>query len=159
MVAAAVGADTERGDEVTVIAGTFEVAEEVVTPFYDTSWFAMAARYGAGLIALLLGLLLGVRPIIKAWRGKEEDAEDEDDEENEDADGVEVLAAGGATASLAGPSGASSGGLSTGGSGPSAADELREQVDLARKLAHEQPERAVAALRRMLAAPIEGQGA
>jgi flagellar M-ring protein FliF len=36
---------------------------------------------------------------------------------------------------------------------------LREQVDLARRLATEQPDRAVAALRRMLAAPVEGPAA
>ena len=152
LVSTAVGADEQRGDQVTVISGAFEAVEEVEVPFYETSWFAMALRYGSGLIALILGLLLGVRPIINALRGPQGDDEDDEDELDEDADGEEaedsvdpetgeVIPATQRTASLTAVPGE---------------EELREQVELARRLAAEQPERAVAALRRMLAAPAEG---
>lgn len=147
LVSAAVGADPQRGDQVTVISGAFGAVEEVEVPFYETSWFAMALRYGTALIAVILGLLLGVRPIINALRGPQAgDEEDEDDEDIEaiDPETGEVIAAQPRAASAS--------------TSPSE-NELREQVELARRLAAEQPDRAVAALRRMLAAPVEGAGA
>lgn len=142
LVSAAVGADTQRGDQVRVVTGAFEAVEEMAIPFYETSWFAMALRYGTALIAVILGLLLGVRPIISALRGpKREDVEDS----VEDEEGGESAQRPGAPASLPAAS--------------NSPDDLREQVDLARRLANEQPERAAAALRRMLAAPAGGAGA
>lgn len=149
LVSAAVGANTQRGDQVTVVAGAFEAVEEVEVPFYETGWFAMALRYGGGLLALILALVLGVRPIVKAIRGKQADAAAEDDAdqvaETEDEQGFAVPGRPQATvANLTVDSGN---------------DLLREQVDLARRLAAEQPDRAVAALRRMLAAPVEGPAA
>ncbi len=140
LVSAAVGADTARGDQVRVVTGAFEAVEEEAIPFYETSWFAMALRYGTALIAVILGLLLGVRPIISALRGPKRDDADED--EAEQAEAVPGLAA--PSIPIAGQSASS------------AQDDLREQVDLARRLATEQPERAAAALRRMLAAPAAG---
>lgn len=153
LVSAAVGADQQRGDAVTVITGTFEAGEVDAIPFYDTGWFAMALRYGTALIAVLMGLLLGVRPIIKAWRGKQDDAEALAGEGESEGDALAAPAIAGQSApapALPGPDGIRP---------RSPQDELREQVDLARRLAHEQPERAVAALRRMLAAPAQGKGA
>ncbi len=149
LVSTAVGADPQRGDQVTVIAGAFGPVEEMEVPFYETSWFAMALRYGTALIAVILGLLLGVRPIINALRGPQADDEEDEDDEDEGAEVLdpetgEVIAAPVRTANLAGVPGE---------------EELREQVELARRLAAEQPDRAVAALRRMLAAPAEGAGA
>ncbi|MFB0613807.1 flagellar basal-body MS-ring/collar protein FliF [Aurantiacibacter poecillastricola] len=136
LVSAAVGADPQRGDQVTVIAGAFEPVEVVETPFYETDWFALALRYGTALLAVVLGLLFGVRPIMKALRGPQETpAEDE-------ADDAEVIEAEIPLTSQPAP-------ILT--AGP---DELREQVELARRLANEQPERAVVALRRMLATPV-----
>jgi len=143
LVSAAVGANAQRGDTITVVAGAFEAVEEVSVPFYDTGWFAMALRYGGGLIALVLGLMLGVRPIVKAIRGPQQDAED-DEVLAEDDDGEAAQPRSQPRAAAVS--------LADG----SANDDLREQVDLARRLAVEQPERAAAALRRMLAAPVEG---
>lgn len=151
LVATAVGADLQRGDQITVIAGAFEEVEEIATPFYETGWFAMALRYGTALIAVLMGLLLGVRPIINALRGPDAD-EDEEDDDAEDEDGEETVSAG--TGEVI-PGTIRPANL---GSNPGD-EELREQVELARRLAAEQPDRAVAALRRMLAAPVEGAGA
>lgn len=153
LVSAAVGANPARGDQVSVVAGAFEAVVEEAVPFYETSWFAMALRYGTALIAVILGLLLGVRPIINALRGPKaaETEEDEGSETGEDAidpaTGQPVPTVSGGTI-MAQQGGALSG-----------QDDLREQVDLARRLANEQPERAAAALRRMLAAPASGAGA
>lgn len=141
LVESAVGASLERGDKVTVIAGAFDPVKEEETPFYQTGWFDMAIRYGSGLLAVLLALLLGVRPILKALRrdpGAEEDAEDGT------ADAI-----------------AEAGEQAADGAKPISAQQtdLGEQVDLARRLAAEQPERAVVALKRMLADPGEGRAA
>ena len=147
LVSAAVGANAQRGDQVTVVAGAFEAVEEVAVPFYETSWFAMALRYGGGLVALVLGLLLGVRPIVSAIRGRQSDPAEGEElvASDEDGDAADPATGAGRATPVNGqvmPSNAN--------------DELREQVELARRLAAEQPERAVAALRRMLAAPPQG---
>lgn len=141
LVSAAVGANAARGDQVRVVTGAFEAVEEEAIPFYETSWFAMALRYGTALIAVVLGLLLGVRPIINALRGPKPDDAAED---SELAEGEDVPERPGSVTIL--PASAN-------------ADDLAEQVELARRLANEQPERAAAALRRMLAAPATGAGA
>ncbi|MXP30611.1 flagellar M-ring protein FliF [Erythrobacter jejuensis] len=143
LIQAAVGANPDRGDTVTVMVGAFEPATIADTPFYETSWFAMALRYSGGLIALLLVLLLGVRPLLAILRGDTTAAEDTEDEEGEQSvsategaeAGIAIAASPDASGSLAGPA------------------NLREQVALARRIANEQPDRAVTALQRMLAAP------
>ncbi|WP_120077713.1 flagellar basal-body MS-ring/collar protein FliF [Aurantiacibacter odishensis] len=139
LVTAAVGASPQRGDQVTVVAGAFEPVEAVETPFHETGWFAMVLRYGTALIAVILGLLLGVRPILKALRGQQDEAGSDD---------VPALPAGeeGEEILIAPHPVPAAGGR----------DDLQEQVALARRLANEQPERAVVALRRMLATPEAG---
>jgi flagellar M-ring protein FliF len=153
LVSAAVGADIQRGDVVTVVAGAFDPVEDMAVPFYETGWFAMALRYGGGLLALILALVLGVRPIVSAIRGKQGAAAETADVEPADEAGEadDGFAQPGRAISLNGPP--SFGTITMPGG---ANDELREQVELARRLAAEQPERAVAALRRMLAAPVAG---
>jgi flagellar M-ring protein FliF len=153
LVSAAVGAETQRGDVVTVVAGAFDPVEDVAVPFYETGWFAMALRYGGGLLALILALVLGVRPIVAAIRGRQGVAADtaEADPADEAGDVGDGFTQPGRAISLNGlPS------FGTIAMPGGANDELREQVELARRLAAEQPERAVAALRRMLAAPVAG---
>ncbi len=141
LVSAAVGADAQRGDQVTVIAGAFEPVEVVETPFYETGWFSLALRYGVGLIVALLGLVFVIRPIMRALRPQPAAEQDE-------AETIEG-AADGAAATLPSP-------RNTAEQASLPSDELREQVDLARRLASEQPDRAAAALRRMLAEPARG---
>ena len=53
LISAAVGAQADRGDQVTVMVGSFDPAVMEEPPFYETSWFGMALRYGrrAGCIA------------------------------------------------------------------------------------------------------------
>lgn len=131
LVEAAVGADPRRGDQVNVMVGKFEPATLDDPPFYETPWFGTALRYGSAMLALLLVLLFGVRPLLAILRGRNEPdpaAGDMDSAAEEPAPAPAIL---------------------TG-------EALREQVALARQLAAEQPDRAVIALQRMLAAPSAG---
>jgi flagellar M-ring protein FliF len=68
LVSAAVGADPTRGDQVAVAVRAFNPADITPPKFYEQPWFAMAVRNGVALLAVLLTLLLGVRPLIKALR-------------------------------------------------------------------------------------------
>ncbi|GMN01798.1 flagellar basal-body MS-ring/collar protein FliF [Erythrobacter sp. MTPC3] len=143
LIETAVGADPDRGDTVTVLVGAFPPAVIADLPFYETRWFSMALRYGGGLIALLLVLLLGVRPLLAILRGDKKGASEgaaDEAEQDLDPETGEIIAApvAGSQAQLAAP------------------ENLREQVALARRLATEQPDRAVSALQRMLISPQNG---
>lgn len=131
LVSAAVGADEERGDVVNVMSSAFEEVTVEEPPFYEAGWFDLALRYGGAFLALILLLLFGVRPFLKRLKQPELDVDEEDDEDGEAAD----LAL-----------------ISDAGEGD-AAPNVAAQVELARQLAGAQPDRAVAALQRMLAAP------
>lgn len=144
LVEAAVGANAERGDQVTVVVGAFEPATMAEPAFYETGWFAMAMRYGVALLAVLMALLLGVRPLLAILRSDKKGAE----VSGEAADSGHINPETGEVVVSAGQPA-----LATGGSAPA---DLREQVALARKLASEQPDRAVTALQRMLMSPREG---
>lgn len=69
LVSAAVGANAQRGDQVKVIQRSFEQITDAPMAFYESAWFATVVRYGASVIAVLLVLLLGVRPLVAALRG------------------------------------------------------------------------------------------
>jgi flagellar M-ring protein FliF len=122
---AAVGADLNRGDDVAVMVRKFDVIPIEEAPIYESAWFAMALRYGAALIAMILVLLLGIRPVVKALRRARTEA-DKDEE----------------------------GGMEPGGdtAKPYAIDAavLGQQVTLAQRYVAEQPENALLALRQML---------
>lgn len=138
LVSAAVGANTQRGDMVKVVASKFEPTDLEAPAFYEEPWFAMLVRYGTALIAVLLVLLLAVRPLIGKLRsrgGKGETA-DAPLALGRDADGEGTGT----------PLGADNGVAALG-------EDLPRQVELARRLAASQPERAVEALQRMLDAP------
>lgn len=146
LVSAAVGANTQRGDMVQVVASKFEPADLAPPAFYEEPWFAMLVRYGSALIAVLLVLLLAVRPLIGKLRGggtkgkgKGADAA---------ADGTPLAL--GANGEDAAAEGDTQSGNTDRGVPP---EDLPRQVELARRLAAQQPERAVEALQRMLEAP------
>ncbi|MFO6446346.1 flagellar basal-body MS-ring/collar protein FliF [Erythrobacter sp. NE805] len=132
LVSAAVGANTQRGDMVKVVASKFEPTDLAPPAFYEEAWFAMLVRYATALIAVILVLLLAVRPLIARLRGRGAAAA----ETGEDAP----------------PALADATGAGAGTPAPSLED-LPRQVELARRLAASQPERAVEALQRMLDAP------
>lgn len=142
LVSATVGADPTRGDQVAVVVRNFQPTTIDQPKFWETPWFAMAVRNGVALLAVLMTLLLGVRPLIKALKrdpGPPEDAR-----------------------VLPGPAD-DDGGDETGGyaarSTMSSASEpidpamLGKQVGLAQRLVREKPDTAVAALRQMLNDP------
>ena len=143
LVSAAVGLDTQRGDQVAVIARDFSKVVDAGVPFYESGWFATLLRYGAALVALLLVLLLGVRPLIKALRRADGEQAGGDSESAQDAGQGE----------------------SSGGHAPTAASRpidpvrLSQQVGRAQQIVAEKPDDAVAALRQMLGETEAGAGA
>lgn len=173
LVSAAVGADPQRGDVVKVVKRGFEPASEEALPFYETSWFAMLVRNGAAVLAVLLVLLIGVRPMVKALRGdKTKPAKDKKarkgkksrDDEDETDETLAENAGGEDTARQIGPDGQPL--LQSGSQAPSyrpeipgtgeqiaelsRAELLTRQVSLAQRLVSEKPDSAVQALRQML---------
>ncbi|MFN4020609.1 MAG: flagellar basal-body MS-ring/collar protein FliF [Erythrobacter sp.] len=148
LVGAAVGADTTRGDQVKVVASKFEPGDLEAPAFYEQPWFAMLVRYAAALLTVLLVLLLAVRPLFGKLKGKGKDAA--------------AAPAGAADTVLPAPGNAGADHLATADVLPamaaaSALGDLPRQVELARRLATSQPERAAEALQRMLAAPDDRQ--
>lgn len=136
LVSAAVGADTARGDQIAVMVRKFDAAPEEAVPFYETAWFGTIVRNGAAVLAVLLVLLLGVRPLIKALR-REPAAVADDMAEAEN--GAMLPAPAGTAGSAATPlAGAIDNAL------------LGQQISLAQRMVEEQPESAVIALRQML---------
>jgi flagellar M-ring protein FliF len=145
LVGAAVGADAARGDTVEVVASKFEPSGLEAPAFYEQPWFAMLVRYGTALLAVLLVLLFAVRPLIARGKRKSKDEPalaapaagdaappalaEAADEEMPAADVLPAMAS------------------------SVALGDLPRQVELARRLATSQPERAAEALQRMLAAP------
>lgn len=128
LVSAAVGARVDRGDQVTVMMRPFEQVEAEGIPFYETSWFGMAVRNGVAILAVLLVLLLAVRPAIKALRGNAASGDDA-----VEGEGTPALAP-------------SSQALVT-----YDREALDSQIELAQRIARENPDDAVLALRRLLA--------
>lgn len=158
LVSAAVGANPQRGDQVKVVTRSFEPVTNDAMPFYETGWFAMIVRNGAAVLAVLLVLLLGVRPMIKALRGDKPGADKarkskkakkgEDDEIDHDealAIGAEGEPVAGALAARPAIPGAEGVDVQI-----NRAELLTRQLDLAQRLVSEQPASAVAALRQML---------
>ncbi len=140
LVSAAVGANAQRGDMVEVVASKFEPADLEPPAFYEQPWFAMLVRYATALIAVLLVLLLAVRPLIGKLKRK---------------DGAPAQPADSAPPAVIGADDddADNGTPLTAADDGAAISDLPRQVELARRLAVSQPERAVEALQRMLEAP------
>lgn len=152
LVGAAVGANPQRGDQVKVVMRSFEPVDDTPPAFYETPWFATLVRYGAAVLAVLLVLLLGVRPLIaairgdkpakKAKKGKKGAAADDDQ-----ADDFAPLPALGTVT----PMGRQAG--SEVDVDISRSELLARQVDLAQRIVNEKHGSAVAALRQMLNEP------
>lgn len=154
LVSAAVGANAERGDVVKIMIRGFKPMAEEAAPFYETPWFAMIVRNGAAVLAVLLVLLLGVRPMIQALRpdkaaksknGKSKAGKK--DQANADLEDGDV-------AQISGPhSNADIALIGTEGGAFSRAELLSRQLGLAQRIVAEKPESAVDVLRQMLAEP------
>jgi len=154
LVSAAVGADPARGDQVAVVVRAFDNAPVPVVPFYEQGWFAMVVRYGVALLAVLLTLLIAVRPLVravtgekpkkgkkdkKAKKGGKGAADDDDEDEAAGADGATI-----------------DGGTIVGTATPLPemdkidAEMLGRHVGLVQQIVLEKPDSAVMALRQML---------
>lgn len=169
LVSAAVGADPARGDQVAVQVRAFKPAEIVPAPFWETPWFATILRNAVALIAVLLVLLLGVRPLIKALkrdpavadetkpskkRKKGEAAEEDeagDDEADADAEAPEPITADEMAEALQPAQNAETGKVDP--------EALARQVSLAQRLVVEKPDNALVALKQMLNTPEEEEEA
>jgi flagellar M-ring protein FliF len=142
LVSATVGVDPARGDQVAVVVRNFQPMTIDQPKFWETPWFAMAVRNGVALLAVLMTLLLGVRPLIKALKRDPVPPEvikalpSPADENGEDENGE--LAA--RPDKPAAPE-------------PIDPELLGKQVGLAQRLVREKPDTAVAALRQMLNDP------
>lgn len=122
LVSAAVGADPQRGDQVAVVSRSFQQSADEALPLWNEPWFGGVARGVAALIAVLLVLLLGVRPLLKTLRRDEAPA-----------------------ISPAAPEEVEPPLLSN------SPEMLHRQLGFAQKLVADRPDAAVAALRQMLA--------
>ena len=165
LVSAAVGADPARGDQVAVIARNFEPVAADEPPFYEAPWFATVLRNAVALIAVLLVLLLGVRPLIKTLKRDPATPGAPGSDvsgllANEDGS-APALGEGGDDPQSSAPAKAAPGVMidataAAAGFGTNAA-LLSEQVGLAQRLVAQKPDSAVAALRQMLNNPAESE--
>lgn len=136
LVSAAVGANPQRGDQVAVIVRKFEAAPDEALPFWEAPWFAMLVRNGVALLAVLLVLLLGVRPLVRALKRDPAPAPAAEPEALPAEAEPEQIAFEAVTPDP-----------ETGKVDPEA---LSRQVGMAQRLVAEKPEAAVHALRQML---------
>jgi len=135
LIGAAVGIDPARGDQVAVVMRTFQAAPVDSLPLWEQPWFQTYVRYGVALLGVLLVLLLGVRPLIKALKRDPAAIDAEDEEELADNTGEAGEAPIKRRPALKPPVDAA---------------QLGQQLGLAQRIAAERPEDAVLALREML---------
>jgi len=144
LVSAAVGANPARGDQVEVMVRGFQPEMVEADPFWQTPWFLAILRNGVALLAVLLVLLLGVRPLIKALR--REPAGDAGKGGDGAADYRPGTIEQQQAAMLAAPAlDPNTGSVDT--------ELLGRQVGLAQRIVSERPDSAVTALRQMLSEP------
>jgi flagellar M-ring protein FliF len=129
LVSAAMGVDPQRGDQVQVLVRPFEPVSEEALPFYEAPWFAMVVRSVVALLAVLLVLLIGVRPLLGALR-REPGGLGTINEAHEIAPSASAIPAASVDAAL-----------------------LGRQVGLAQRIVEEKPDDALVALRAMLGQP------
>jgi len=136
LVSAAVGADPTRGDSVAVVVRSFDAEAPAPLKFYEQPWFATIARIVAGLLAVVLVLLLGIRPLVRALRQPAATAADAA------ADGEAVAALPPQPQLIEEITDPATGRINTAA--------LNRHVGLAQSLIEDKPENAVLALRQML---------
>ena len=137
LVTAAVGANPNRGDVVTVVERPFEPAQLDAPGFWETGWFATILRNAVALIAVVLVLLFAVRPVVKSLTGRKDPQEDSDEP-------IPFMRQSRMAAE-------------TSAEGPTR-ESLSAQIELAQRIVREQPDDALQALRRMLSQVPEAEG-
>ena len=151
LVSAAVGADPARGDSVAVVVRSFDAEPPAPPKFYEQPWFASIVRIVAALLAVVMVLLLGIRPLVAALRPQPqspasagEAAAGEDDAGEDDA--VEPLP----------PEPQLIEEITDPVTGRINTEALSRHVGLAQALIEDKPENAVLALRQMLQSEENG---
>ena len=124
LVSAAVGIDAQRGDQVAVVARTFQPPVDEALPFYEAGWFGPLVRAVVALIGVLLVLLFAVRPLLRLLK-------------REPGETAEVVPLALEARHVTGA--------------PIDGAVIGRQIELAQRMVEEKPEQAVVALRRMLA--------
>lgn len=132
LIGAAVGVDPARGDQVAVVLRAFEAAPVESLPLWEQPWFQTYVRYGVALLGVLLVLLLGVRPLIKALKRAPAAGDNRDETTIDEETGETVVRPRPALKAPVDPA------------------ELGQQLGLAQRIAAERPDDAVLALREML---------
>ena len=138
LVAAAIGADAARGDQVAVVVRGFDTPPPAPSHFYETPWFASVLHNGVALLAVLLVLMLGVRPLARALR-REASPALETHAANPDQPQLAAIEA-----------------ITNPATGTIDAELLGRQVGMAQRIALERPDSAAIALRQMLRQNDEG---
>lgn len=160
LVTAAVGADTARGDQVAVVVRNFSPVAVTPPAFWETPWFAMIVRNVVALLAVLLTLLLGVRPLIKALKREPAAAaaaaaakETEADGEEGSEEGLESEEQGESPARRRRKKIQQIEPIIDPETGEIDPDALSRQVGVAQRIVVEQPDNALNALRQLLNEP------
>jgi flagellar M-ring protein FliF len=143
LVSAAVGADPTRGDNVAVVVRNFDTVAPPKVNFWEQPWFATVLHNGVALLGLVLVLLLGVRPLVKALKRPPPLPAPLEAAAGE-ADAAEELA----------PIDA----IKDPVTGAIDAEALGRQVGIAQRLVAEKPDSAALALRQMLQPPVGSEG-
>ena len=141
LVSAAIGADAARGDQVAVVARGFDTPPPAPAPFYEAPWFAGVLHNGVALLAVLLVLLLGVRPLVRTLRREPTPPLDNPDEQTHHPAQPQLVS----IAEMTNPA-----------TGTIDAELLGRQVGMAQRIALERPDSAAIALRQMLRQGEEG---
>ncbi|PLK27637.1 flagellar basal-body MS-ring/collar protein FliF [Novosphingobium sp. TH158] len=141
LVSAAVGADAQRGDQVAVMVRNFDAPPVEPPPFYQEGWFLTLVRYGVALLGVLLVLLLGVKPLVRALK-------------RDPAPAAQLPPTG---ASIEQQAEAAVAQVKDPVTGAIDAALLGRQVSMAQQIVAERPDQAVEALREMLKPAEEGK--
>jgi len=145
LVNSAVGANTGRGDQVTVISRRFAAAPDLGggQPWYESGWLAMILRNVTAIVIALLVLMLGVRPLSKALMKKRDDA-------GRGAAGRDLNAAFGIGSPMAAGTGSGPNGQPVSIDALESAQNFDDRIGMVRGFTRDNPTRAALAVRDMI---------
>ncbi|MDH5545452.1 MAG: flagellar basal-body MS-ring/collar protein FliF [Gammaproteobacteria bacterium] len=95
LVREAVGFSEQRGDSLNIINAAFQISQDIPPapsgPLWEQPWFIDLAKQGVGVLAVLVIILLVVRPVIRAMTTPEEVEEEEQVQEDEGSQSAEDI--------------------------------------------------------------------
>lgn len=145
LVNSAVGANSARGDQVTVISRRFAAAPDLGggQPWYESGWLAMILRNVTAIVIALLVLMLGVRPLSKALMKKRDDA-------GRGAAGRDLNATFGIGSPMAAGTGSGPNGQPVSIDALESAQNFDDRIGMVRGFTRDNPTRAALAVRDMI---------